>query len=257
MQNAEETQPACPICKDFGFVYPLKGDGKPDYSSSARCECKAESDRLERQKYLIKFCNLPSSSTVKTLESFDTKGNKSLEEALDAVKSIASGKEDIIFLTLLSESDRGKSHLAKAAVKAWIDRQQSAVYINVARMLDELRDGYSNKGEDSYQSRLHFYCKVGLLAMDDFGSERITHWASEPLQTIVNSRYDDKLHTILTSNRPIDDLFNYEDSPNEQWRDLANMRYDSRLKREEWCKVIVIDAPEFRTWNQPHGTPTK
>ncbi len=206
-----------------------------------RCRCKKETDAADRQQTLIKFCNLPEGTEHKTLGNFKTYRDESLIEALAASRSISSGDGEIIFLTLISESDKGKSHLAIGICREWLARNQSACYANVSRVLNELRDGFDREGENSFRSRLNFYCRVGILALDDLGTEKITDWGAEQLQTIINSRYDDKLHTVVTTNRPIDDLFNYADK-RDGWRELANMRVSSRLQREYWCKVIVIDT---------------
>lgn len=190
----------------------------------------------------MKYCALPAKSEDKTLDNFKTYNEAILQHAFDYSQNLADRSGDIIFLTLVAESDRGKSHLGIAICRRWLERKEAARYCNVARLLNDLRDGLDREGEASYRSKLNFYCTVGLLVLDDFGTERITEWGAEQLQTIINVRYEDARYTVVTSNRPVDDLFNLHDHPKDDWRDLANMRIESRLQRESWCRVLVLDT---------------
>ena len=243
--STPDSEPDCLLCHDIHWVYPRKPDGTPDYSQVERCQCVKEQDEKDRQESLLKYCGLPEMTEHKTLDKFLTFGDKPLKEALADSLKVAAAAEDIIFLTLIGKSDTGKSHLAIGICREWLERKRAARYANVPRMLNELREGYKRDGEESFYYRLNFYCTVGLLALDDFGTEKISEWGAEQLQTIINSRYDDALHTVVTSNRQLNDLFNFGDYPRETWRDFANMRIESRLQREKWCKVVVLDTVSF------------
>jgi DNA replication protein DnaC len=205
------------------------------------------SDEAERQSRLLRWCNLPAYTEHKVLSTFNTYGDKKLAEALSLAHQVADADDTVIFLTLIGESDTGKSHLGIGICREWLAKDKAAVYVNTSRLLNELRDGFDREGKASFYSRLKFYCRVGLLVLDDFGTEKITEWGAEQLQTIINSRYDDALHTVVTSNRTIDDLFNATDirknkDREETWRELANMRVQSRLQRESWCRVLVLNS---------------
>lgn len=241
VESDNVTEGRCNLCGGFGWLHPIT-DGVIDYSQVIRCQCCDRSDAMDRQRRLMKWCALPERTEHKLLGNFQTYGEEVLEKALRYSKSVAMRELDVVFLTLISESDRGKSHLGIGICHEWLNRGEAARYVNVSRMLNELRDGYEREGNDSFYSRLKLYCDVGLLVFDDFGSEKITEWGAEQLQTIVNSRYDDALYTVVTSNRPIDDLFNTADYRYETWRELANMRLESRLQREDWCRVVVLDT---------------
>ncbi len=238
--NSELVSYQCDICKDGGWVHPLV-NGKIDYTRTIRCRCKTESDARDNQQKLLKFCALPKE--VKNFENFKTYGDPKLEEARQAAMELAeaSVNSKINFLTLIGESDRGKSHLAQAVCRSWLERNMPARYAKAPDLLVELRAGFDALGEDSYKAKRDFYCRVGLLALDDLGTEKITQWGAEQIQTIIDSRYDNRLPLIITTNRPIDDLFNAKDYRDE-WREIANMRVCSRLKRESWCRVIFLSA---------------
>ena len=47
--------------------------------------------------------------------------------------------------------------------------------------------------------------EADLLVLDDLGSEKTSEWVEETMNLIVNTRYNERRHTIFTSN--------YEDTP--------------------------------------------
>lgn len=240
-QSNPEQAFRCDICKDGGFVHPLNSEGKVDFTQIVRCICKQEEDREQKKQAMVRNSHLPPGSENKNFGTFLTYNEEDLVIALRLAKAISEGSEDIRFLTLVGLSDIGKTHLSLAACWRSIELGKSVRYAKTAKMLDDLRSGYD---DDSYHGKMNFLNNVEFLILDDFGTERITEWGAEHLQEIIDYRYDWKLHTMITTNREIDDLFNYHDHPREKWRDLANMRISSRLQRESWCRVLAVISQE-------------
>lgn len=157
---------------------------------------------------------------------------KELKEAYDAAQDVIDGK--LVFLTLASGVDRGKSHLAIAICRAWLASGRTAKYAFVPLLLDELRAGFNLDGDNSYNSRLNFYMKVSLLVLDDLGAGKQTDWAIEKLESIVDYRYIHGLVTVITTNCQPKEL-----SP----------RIRSRIQRANNSRIVsIIKAPEARTW---------
>ena len=224
----------CPICKGAEWVIPMV-NGKPDYAHPRRCKCMREKDFQKRQEMYLRMCELPPATENMTFENY--KVFPGLEEACEAARAIAYG--NLKWLTLLSEVDRGKTHLAIAICREWLRQGKSAKYAFVPLLLDELRAGFDGKGGNSYQSRFEFFCNVNLLVLDDLGVERASDWAMEKLETIVDYRYIHKLPLVVTTNIALD---NYSE------------RIASRLKRSEDSKVVVIKATEYRLRRKQNGT---
>jgi DNA replication protein DnaC len=236
------TEYRCSICKDAEFVHPRTEGGKPDYSQVVPCKCSAEKFRAQRRKWLLKYCGLPFGTENKTFGNFRDYGNPSLMEALKYARRIAEGDEGLLWLTLLSKTDRGKTHLAIAACRRYLERGVPAKFVYVPEMLKELRDSFDFEGDLSYRVKFDVFLKVPLLVLDDLGTEKRTEWTREQVQTIINTRANAGLPLIVTSNLPINELMG---TANEDER-LASMRVASRLQRESWCEVAAIDAPEHR-----------
>lgn len=109
----------------------------------------------------------------------------------------------------------GKTHLAVGAIaervqyrldrldpeKPW-DRQTAihACFVNVAKLLDDLRHGYKTGDRVFEDAFRHLRDHCPLLVLDDLGREKVTDWAGERLYVLFESRYSNILTTIVTSN---------------------------------------------------------
>ena len=229
-----EPEYKCWVCKDAGFVHPVE-DGKVQYDAVVPCKCMAEALEKERQDRILRLCKLPADTEHMTFENFDTYGNPSLIEALNCAKTLADGTDEIRWLTLIGKVDRGKTHLAVAICRRWMERGIAARYAFVPLLLKELRDGFELEGEQSYRLKMNFLCDVGLLILDDLGVERDSPWAQEQIQTIVHYRGINGLPLVVTSNKLLDEM------PIDPERRIA-----SRLQRETWCRVAALDIGEHR-----------
>jgi len=182
-------------------------------------------------------------SEDKTLATFDAY-SPDLKRALTASKAIADpSAEELKWLTVIAGVDRGKSHMAVAICRAWLEMGAPARYVFVPDLLDELRAGYEQEGDHSFLSRMYFYKTVPLLVLDDLGSEKPSPWVVEKLTTIINTRYENGLHLVVTTNKDLDNL------PGD-----IEHRIGSRLYRHSKGAVIRIDDVDqfaFRKKKKP------
>ncbi len=179
----------------------------------------------KRMDALFSLCELPPKMAQMSFETFDVLPG--LEEAYRACLSFIEGGEHN-WLTLLSGTDRGKTHLGIAVVRAWMAKGMLARYAYVPLLFEELRRGFRAEGDYSYEQRFDFYLNVPLLMLDDLGTENRTPWVQEKLDTIVDYRLMKNLALLVTANCPMDEL---------------PFRVRSRLQR--MGEVVVIDSPEF------------
>ena len=220
----------CSICKDTGIVHPRREDGTADYSEVVTCQCSIEAVERKRLERLSRYCQLPAKTENKTFETFEARDKETLE-AIALSKSIARGDGGIIFLTLLSDTGRGKSHLAIAICREWLSRGQPAMYVYVPELMDDLRSSYKKdeSSGEAYSQLLDRVCEVPLLVLDDLGTEKKSDWVCEKLQTIIDHRSRSALPLVVTTNKHLDKLPNDDEG-----------RISSRLQREDWCKVVVF-----------------
>lgn len=224
----------CPVCRDAGFVHPRGEHGQVCYDSVVPCQCQTERIDLERKAYLLHFCRLPIETQNQTFETFKAY-TPDLKEALATAKEVADPDGKLRWLTIMAKVDRGKSHLAVAICRAWLKRGIPARYVFVPDLLDELRASYQTQEDHSFLSTMHLYKTVPMLVMDDLGSEKTSEWVTEKLTAIINTRAENGLHLVLTTNKPLNAL------PG----DVEN-RIGSRLRRYHAGRVIAIeDAGEY------------
>ncbi len=231
---------SCSICGGSGSLHPLGEDGKIDYSAIVDCECVREERERERRQWLMKYCELPYGSKHLTFDNFEVDRRwPSLAEAKKAALELAEESTDTKWLILLGEVDCGKSHLAVAICRKWLERGKPARYVFVPLMLEDLRAGYKREGEGSYDTKLNILMKVDLLVLDDLGAQTPTPWAMEKLMMIIDYRSINGLPMVVTCNKELTKL------PGDD-----EHRIGSRILRFRDSQQIVIDAPEYRTWRK-------
>ena len=240
--HCDDPVPECPICNDAGFIHPLKEDGKPDFSQVIPCKCRDEQIKLERNQRLIKLCELPDNTERLTFENFQRDQSlKSMEEAYKAALELAEESSELKWLILIGNVDVGKTHLAIAICRRWLVRGKPARYVFIPDMLEDLRQGYNPDAEMAYYAQLQFLKNVPLLVLDDLGAGKITSdkgtsWAVEKLEIIIDHRYINGLPLVVTTNKEIDKVVG----------DFSQ-RIASRLMRFVPGRVVVMEAPEYRT----------
>jgi DNA replication protein DnaC len=137
----------------------------------------------------------------RTLDSFDfdfnNKMNRKLVFELATARFVAE-QEDALFL---GPPGTGKSHLAQAVGFAVIQQGYRVLYREAHVLLEELADAQLAGERKAYIERVS---TVPLLIIDDLGMRRLPSTAAEDLLQIIMRRYE-RVSTLLTSNRPVDD----------------------------------------------------
>lgn len=96
---------------------------------------------------------------------------------------------------------RGKSHLLVTICRALIrDQGVSVMFRSVARLLDELQDGFDTAGE--YGRIWEQAVTVDVLALDDVGAQQLTEWRTDRLARLVDERWERMLPVLVATNYP-------------------------------------------------------
>jgi DNA replication protein DnaC len=72
-----------------------------------------------------------------------------------------------------------------------------SLFVNTLFLFDELKNSYADKTRCDVFETARF---ARLLVLDDLGSERPTGWVQERLYALLNTRWDEMLPTVYTSN---------------------------------------------------------
>ena len=195
---------------------------------------RAWSDGLELQKNM-------------TFASFDWKrvnlpqGQRdNLERVYRLAFEFAKSPEG--WLVLQGVTGCGKTHLASAVVNYQYQANKPALFIFVPEFLDHLRSAFNPDSKISYDQLFEKVKNTPLLVLDDFGEQAATPWAKEKLYQVINSRYNARLATIITTRCSLDEI----DSP-----------IRSRFIDPKISVTFAIEAPDYRGDSSPPPAPRR
>lgn len=138
---------------------------------------------------------------AKTLDTFNFDFNRKLNRALVfdlATARFVAQHEDALFL---GPPGTGKSHLAQAIGQAAIQQGWRVLYFEAHALLDQLAEASI---DGTRRDCMHELATVPLLIIDDLGMRKLPATAAEDLLELIMRRYE-RVSTLLTSNRPVDD----------------------------------------------------
>lgn len=216
----------CQLCHDAGVRHPRRQDGTVDYSTVAPCECYAQDLAANKTYWLLQQCELPPGSEHMTFDNFDVSPVR--KEVFEECRALAEGGDNSSWLTLQSKTDHGKTHLLVAIARRRLAAGRPAKYAYVPLLMDELRRGFGQEGDRSYESRFQMFCSIPLLLLDDLGVQHQTSWVQERLDTMIDYRLMHNLGLVVTTNCMMDEL---------------PFRIASRLQRHG--KVVWIEGPPY------------
>jgi DNA replication protein DnaC len=137
----------------------------------------------------------------KRLENFDFDFNKKMSRHLVyelATARFIADRQDALFL---GPPGTGKSHLAQAIGQCAIQQGYKVLYRQAYALLEELADATLDDTRKDYIAKV---TTVPLLIVDDLNMRKLPITAAEDLLEIIMRRHE-RVSTLLTSNRPVDD----------------------------------------------------
>jgi DNA replication protein DnaC len=275
----------CPICQGSGWkvversaegAQPLSTDrpggrgGEPKMVWAVPCDCTM-GDKTER---VLAKARVPDRYRHCDFENFETDNeieNVSREQLAGWNRSLAQAKlivqrfaeefspvremQSDQGLLLMGPCGAGKTHLAVAALKEIVERGHSGLFYDYRELLKEIQDSYNAESQSTEMGVLEPVLKIEILVLDDVGSSKPSLWALETVGHILNTRYNEKRVTILTTNF-LDADATIAAAPaarvagmraptiEDSLTDRVGKRIRSRLY--EMCRTIEISAPDYR-----------
>jgi DNA replication protein DnaC len=167
-------------------------------------------------------------------DSLDTEDRRSLEKALKTAIDYARSPQG--WLVFTGPYACGKTHLAAAIANSRADLGQPPMLISVSDLLDHLRATFSTSSAVSLDRRFEEIRSAPLLILDALGEQSPTPWANEKLFQLIDYRHINKLPTVITTAKFLDEV---------------DERIFSRIQDARLCTICAIKAPGYR------GSPTK
>lgn len=126
--------------------------------------------------------------------------NKKVYQSLKEYSEKLANSVERKGLILAGNNGVGKTHLACSIANELIKNGIPIIYGTLINLLAELKNTYDVYNNISEMKIIKLYEKVDLLIIDDLGKEKPSEWGLEKLFTIINSRYENNLPVIITTN---------------------------------------------------------
>jgi DNA replication protein DnaC len=241
----------CPTCDGTGWK-PVETDG---VRRMVPCDCVEG----ERATLLIQRARVPRRYQHCDFESFtirkDASGqpNRSLEWAKTAAQRFVEEYPVDFGLLLAGPTGVGKTHLAVATLRELILRKGIAcLFYDFRDLLKEIQDSWNPISQTSELRVLAPVLETEVLLLDELAALNPTDWVKETLAYIINTRYNHKSVTLITTTLPFGDsprrdsrMPSGESVPDVE-RTLNQFGTTFRSRLYEMCKLIQIDSDDFR-----------
>jgi len=248
----------CPVCGGTGFQIVEAQDAKGrKIQKASKCNCQQE----ERSGRLLRAAGLPDRYEHCELSNFETDpgGKQSISLAngkLAAGRFIEGYPVERDGLLLIGPVGVGKTHLAVGIIKELMSQKGTrCLFYDYRELLKEIQNSYNSSVQTTEMQVLRPVFEAEVLVLDELGAVKPTEWVWDTVSHILNTRYNDKRTTIITTN--------YKDLPpggsevepsrysaasranrEETLGDRIGERMRSRL--HEMCRVVKLDGDDFR-----------
>jgi DNA replication protein DnaC len=274
----------CPVCQGSGWkvverttkgAQALAADrsgsaaGEPKMVWAVPCDCTT-ADRAghvlgrSRVPERYRHCDFENYETDNEIENVSrdqlAAWNRSLAQAKLVVQRFAAefpvGNEN--GLLLMGPCGVGKTHLAVAALKEIILRGHSGLFYDYRELLKEIQDSYNAESQATEMGVLEPVLQAEILVLDDIGSSKPSLWALETVGHVLNTRYNEKRVTLLTTNFLDSETASNGAAPAPSPRvvgmraptieDSLTERVGKRIRSRlyEMCRTVEIFAPDYR-----------
>jgi DNA replication protein DnaC len=240
----------CPICDDAGLRLIDRPDGN---RVAVECVCRA----ARRTQRTIDQARIPQRYAHCSLDEYVTNfagANRSLGSAHMMAKKFVQSypfETNGNGLLLTGSIGVGKTHLAVGILESLIaDRGAKGLFFDYRDLLKQVQNSYNRSVNATELEILKPVFDAEVLVLDELGASKPTDWVWDTVAHILNTRYNDRRTTIITTNYP-----NLAPAAGELSAPRAAVREETlgdrigermRSRLQEMCVVVEMNGQDFR-----------
>jgi DNA replication protein DnaC len=249
----------CPQCQGTGWK-PVEADG---VWRVAPCECQHE----EQTEQLIARARIPRRYEQCAFENFHIRkdpatgrSNPSLAKAKLYAERFVEEYPTDFGLLFAGPTGVGKTHLAVAILCELMMRKGvECLFYDFRELLKEIQDSYNPVSQSSEWRILQPVLDVEVLLLDELSAVNPSEWVKETLSHLINSRYNQKKVTLITTTLPFGESSANRRPAGEREvrtpagetipdveRSLNQLGVTLRSRLYEMCKLVEISSDDFR-----------
>ena len=234
----------------MGMVVVRRPDGR--YAAEP-CDCRHE----VRVSVLLERARIPRRYQHCSFESYHTdfpSAHRSLAQArmmaqrfVDEYPATTEGRG----LLLTGSAGLGKTHLAVGILHSLIvEKGVRGLFCDYRELLKEIQHSYNPQVLTTELEILRPVFEAEVLVLDELGASKPTDWIWDLVALILNTRYNNKSTTIITTNFPDEPETNADTDLRRTAKggmtlgDRIGERMRSRLA--EMCVTVPMQGEDFR-----------
>jgi DNA replication protein DnaC len=189
---------SCSICADNGMTVGERNGSR----IAVECECR----RAKRTQFLLQGAGVPDRYQHCTFENFDVSfspARRTLHPALLFAKKFVEqyplmNGNGLLFTGSIGV---GKTHLATSILRSLIvEKGAEGLFRDYRELLKEIQGSYSKQSQTTELEILQPVLECEVLVLDELGAVKPTDWVWDTASLVLNTRYNRKRTTIITTN---------------------------------------------------------
>jgi DNA replication protein DnaC len=192
----------CPKCGGLGVLQVTLPGG---HRAVEACECQSE----ERAARLLRRAGIPVRYEHCSLDSYEADfpgADPSLSAAHLTARSFVGGYPVMTGgrgLLITGSIGVGKTHLAVGILQSLIHgKSVRGLFCDYRELLKEIQHSYNPQVATTEMEILQPVFNAEVLVLDELGAAKPTDWVWDTVALVLNTRYNDKRTTIITTNYP-------------------------------------------------------
>jgi DNA replication protein DnaC len=240
----------CAVCGGVGLVRVISAEGR---WVSRACACQ----EMRREDLRVSSARIPERYRHCSLDTFDPSfpgADPSLKDGLIIARRfvdeypIDTAGKGLLFVGTVGS---GKTHLAVGVLRRLVrEKGVRGLFCDYRELLKSIQNSYNPQVATTELELLKPVFAAEVLVLDDLGAQKPNEWVWDTVALILNTRYNDKQSTIITTNYP--DLPAASGSLSDAERagrelslgDRIGDRMRSRLA--EMCMPVEMKGKDFR-----------